>query len=251
MIEKIYQIFYDKLPDSLEDIIPVYEGCKLVTFLTPYYMSKMNESYYSLYEDFDYIASDGSYPLKINRWMGKPKSIRLSFDMSSMAPVVFDDVIKNNKAIYILGAKPEEIKRSVQTIRGFFPKLNICGFHHGYINDYKDTIVNEIIGSGANVCIIGMGAPLQDEMAVRLKTAGFVGSIYTCGGFIHQTTEGIHSFPEWTNKLNVRFVYRWFHEKGVFSRTPRQIWACLQYAWWLKSINIKGCKTDNDLRINK
>ena len=230
---QIFKTFYDKLPASIEDILPVYDGCKLVTCLTPYYMTIMKEGDYGNYKEFDFICSDGTYPLKINRWVGKPKSIRLSFDMSSMAPVVFNDMIKNNKALFVLGAKPDEIEMSIITIQSHFPELKIVGHHHGYIKDRKDEIVQMIVNCGANVCIIGMGAPLQDEMAVRLKKAGFVGSVYTCGGFIHQTTEKILSFPEWTNRLNIRFVYRWFHEKGVFARTPRQLWGCLQYGWWL------------------
>lgn len=234
MLEEIFNIFYNKLPSSMVDILPVYKGCKLVTCLTPYYMTIMKKEDYAMYNEFDYIASDGSYPLKINKWVGKPKSVRLSFDMSSMAPVVFNDMIKHEKSLYILGAKPEEIWKSVKTIQSHFPELNISGYHHGYIKDIKDDVVNKIVQSGANVCIIGMGAPLQDEMAVRLKKAGFEGSVYTCGGFIHQTTEKILSFPEWTNKLNVRFIYRWFREDGVFKRTPRQLWGCLKYAWWLK-----------------
>lgn len=234
MMEKIFEIFYRKLPSSIDDIMPNYNGCKLVTCLTPYYMTIMKPEDYDMYNDFDFICSDGSYPLKINRWMGKPKSVRLSFDMSSMAPIVFNDMIKHEKSLYILGAKPDEVEQSVKTIQSHFPELNISGYHHGYINDCKDDVVNQIVKSGANVCIIGMGAPLQDEMAVRLKKAGFVGSIYTCGGFIHQTTDKIISFPEWTNKLNVRFIYRWFKEDGVFKRTPRQLWGCLRYALWLR-----------------
>lgn len=230
---KIFQIFYDKLPSSLEDIMPVYEGNKLVTCLTPYYMTLMKPEDYDLYNEFDFIASDGSYPLKINKWVGKPKSLRLSFDMSSMAPVVFKDAIKHGEGVYLLGAKPEEIEKSLVTIQSYFPDLNIVGHHHGYIKECKDDIVKQILDSGAKICVIGMGAPLQDEMAVLLKKTGFVGSVYTCGGFIHQTTEKILSFPEWSNKLNIRFIYRWFHEKGVFARTPRQLWGCLKYGWWL------------------
>ena len=35
MIKQIYQIFYDKLPNTLNDILPVYDRCKLVTCLNP------------------------------------------------------------------------------------------------------------------------------------------------------------------------------------------------------------------------
>ena len=214
--------------------MPVYDGCKLITCLTPYYMTIMKEKDFSLYEEFDYITSDGISPLMINDFVGRPKSLRLSFDMSSMASPIFLDMIKHDKSLYVLGAKRDEISSSIRTIQSFFPKLKIAGYHHGYIKNQEDVIIKQIIESEAKVCIIGMGAPLQDEMAVRLKRAGYIGSVYTCGGFIHQTTGKIHSFPEWTNKYNVRFFYRWFHEKGVFSRTPRQIWGLIRYGFWLK-----------------
>lgn len=218
MIEKIYQIFYNRLPGSLEDILPIYDGCKIVTCLNPYYMVKLKLEDYHIYDEFDYICSDGMGPLKLQKWFGHPKSVRLSFDLSAMAGPVFRDAIKNGKGLYVLGAKPGEVEKSVETIKENFKGLQIAGFHHGYIKGEEDKIVSEIIASGAGVVIIGMGAPAQDEMAVRLKKAGFVGSAYTCGGFIHQTQEGMISFPEWSNKLGLRWLYRIFTQKGMLKR---------------------------------
>lgn len=215
---QIYQIFYDKLPASMEDILPTYEGCKIVTCLNPYYMIMLKQEIYHLYEEFDFICSDGMGPLKLNKLFGHEKSVRLSFDLSAMAGPVFNDVIAHGKGIYMIGAKPGEIERSVSTIKKSFPDLNIVAFHHGYIKGKEDEIVDEIINSGAQICVIGMGAPLQDEIAVMLKKRGFVGTAYTCGGFIHQTQEDIVSFPEWTNKLGLRWLYRLFTQKGMFKR---------------------------------
>ena len=218
MIDKIYQIFYDKLPASLDDILPVYDRCKIVTCLNPYYMVKLRQEDYHIYEEFDYICSDGMGPLKLNKLFGHEKSVRLSFDMSSMASPVFKDAIARDAGIYFLGAKDGEIDRSMVTIKDNFPKINIVGYHHGYIKGHEQEMVNKIIASGAKVCVIGMGAPMQDEIAVMLKKSGFVGTAYTCGGFIHQTQEGIISFPEWTNKLGLRWLYRLFAQSGMFKR---------------------------------
>lgn len=218
MIDKIYQIFYDKLPASLDDILPVYDRCKIVTCLNPYYMVKLRQEDYHIYEEFDYICSDGMGPLKLNKLFGHEKSVRLSFDMSSMASPVFNDAIARDAGIYFLGAKDGEIDRSMVTIKDNFPKINIVGYHHGYIKGHEQEMVNKIIASGAKVCVIGMGAPMQDEIAVMLKKSGFVGTAYTCGGFIHQTQEGIISFPEWTNKLGLRWLYRLFTQSGMFKR---------------------------------
>lgn len=234
MIEKIYQVFYDKLPYSLEDIMPVYEGCKLVTCLNAFYMVKLKQEDYHLYNDFDFIASDGMGPIKLNKICGHAKSVRLSFDLSTMAGPVFRDMMEHGESLFVLGAKPGEVERSVETIKKNFEGIKIAGFHHGYIKDCKNEVINEIIKSEAKVCIIGMGAPMQDEMAVLLKRAGFVGSIYTCGGFIHQTQETMVSFPEWTNKLGLRWLYRIFTQSGMLKRLietyPKFV---VTYIWFL------------------
>lgn len=234
MIEKIYQTFYDKLPLTLGDILPVYDRCKLVTCLNAFYMIKLNLEDYHWYAEFDYIASDGMGPIKLNKLCGKPKSVRLSFDLSTMAGPVFRDVMAHDESLYVLGAKEGEVDKSVETIKKNFEGIKIAGFHHGYIKDCKDEIVQEIIASGAKVVIIGMGAPMQDEMCVRLRDAGFIGTAYTCGGFIHQTQDTMVSFPAWTNKLGLRWLYRIFTQSGMLKRLietyPKFV---VTYVWFL------------------
>lgn len=230
----IYRIFYDKLPNNISDIMPDYQGCKIITCLNPYYLIKLDVHDYKMYHEFDYIASDGMGPIMLNKLWRKPKSLRLSFDMSSMAGPVFRDMIANGESLYILGAKPGEVDNSVETIKANFDGIKIAGFHHGYINNCKEKIIKEIITSGSKVVIVGMGAPMQDEICLLLKNAGFVGTVYTCGGFIHQTQETIVSFPEWTNKLRMRWLYRIFTQKGMLKRLietyPRFV---MTYSWFL------------------
>lgn len=239
MIHNIYQTFYDKLPNTLEDILPVYDRCKLVTCLNAFYMVKLKEEEYHWYEEFDFIPSDGMGPIKLNKLFGKPKSLRLSFDLSTMAGPVFRDMMTHGESLYVLGAKPGEVDKSVDTIKKNFEGIKIAGFHHGYIKDCKDEVVKEIIASGAKVVIVGMGAPMQDEMCVRLKEAGFVGTAYTCGGFIHQTQDTMISFPEWTNKLGLRWLYRIFTQSGMLKRLietyPKFV---VTYSWFL----LRKCK---------
>lgn len=223
VIPEIYRIFFDKLPLSLENVLPVYDTCKVVTCLNPYYLTTLKQDDYHIYKEFDYICSDGMGPLMLAKIFGLNKSERLSFDMSSMAGPVFNNAITHKKGIYLIGAKPKEIERSVETIRASFPALKILAFHHGYVQGKEEEISEKIISSGAQICIIGMGAPMQDKMAILLKNKGFVGTIYTCGGFIHQTQKEIVSFPSWSNKLGLRWLYRIFTQKGMLKRFLQSI----------------------------
>lgn len=218
MIEKIYQIFYNKLPDIQEQMMPIYEGCKIVTFLNPYYMIKLNPEDYELYNSFDFIGSDGMGPVILNKLFGHPKSLRISFDMVGVAELVFQDLAKHNESLYILGDEPGVAENTIKVFQSTFEGLKIAGFHHGFIKDCKEEVIQDILQSGAKVAIIGMGAPAQDKMAIQLKDAGFVGTIYTCGGFIHQTQNSIQYYPNWINKLGLRWVYRLFTQKGMLKR---------------------------------
>lgn len=223
MIYNLYDIFYKKLPCSIDDVLPEYDSCKLITCLNSYYLVVLKQNKYKLYEKFDFIASDGMLPILLNKYCGKAKSIRLSFDLSSIAGLVFNDVIKHNFSLYVLGAKPGEVDLSVNTILKNYHGIQIAGYHHGYVSDNRQQIVNEIIHSGAKVVIIGMGAPKQDEIAVMLKESGFIGTVYTCGGFIHQTQYNIVSFPNWSNRFGLRWLYRIFTQKGVFLRLLKTV----------------------------
>lgn len=229
----IFQTFYDKLPDSIEQVMPKYDRCFLVTFLTPRYMILMDKKYYEMYEDFDFICSDGAIPIKLNKLFGKPKSIRISFDMSSLARIVLKELSQNGKGLYILGTTQEYLEQFLTVIKKEFEGINIVGAHNGYIKGQENEVVKDIMSSGARTVIIGMGAPLQDIMTVSLKEAGFKGSVYTCGGFIHQAAGKLNFWPDWANKYNLRWFYRYFYEKGTFKRLPYSILSIIRYSFFL------------------
>lgn len=232
-VNKIFQIFYDKLPGKVEEIMPVYDRPYLITCLTPRYMTLMDENCYDYYQQFNHICSDGMGAIKLNKLCGKAKSQRLSFDMTSMAKMVFNELNENGYGLYVLGDEQEKVEKFATSVKTTFANLNVVGFHNGFIKNCKKEVYDEILNSGAKVVIIGMGAPLQDITAIELKEAGFVGTIYTCGGFIHQCAESMQYFPKWVDKLNIRFLYRYKSEKGMFKRDIEAMAAFMKYAVFL------------------
>lgn len=216
MNTSLYQVFYEKLPHEIESLLPL-GGSKLVTFLNPYsleYLAGRAE----LYEKFDYIGSDAQLPVLLNRIFRKKKTVRISFDMTSLAKVLFSWLETTDKGIYFVGSKTEYLECFIQVVQEYFPRLKIMGWHHGYIKGKFDEVKQLIVDSGTEIVVVGMGAPLQDEFAVYLREQGFSGSIYTCGGFIHQTVDRINYYPHWVDRCNLRFLYRMFKEPYVWRR---------------------------------
>jgi len=188
----------------------------ITTFLNPfsYLLARSNKDQLS---HFNINIDGGLLVILLNLFGFKYK--RKSFDMTSLAPVVFNDAIKNNKSLYFIGSKPKVIDLAIKNIQDQFPKLNICGYRDGYINDNEIVVVLDIINSlKADYVICGMGTPLQEQFLIDLKNSGWTGKGYTCGGFLHQTAAGIRYYPNWVNTLGLRAFFRMYDEPKLIRR---------------------------------
>ena len=188
----------------------------ITTFLNPfsYLLARSNKDQLS---HFNINIDGGLLVILLNLFGFKYK--RKSFDMTSLAPVVFNDAIKNNKSLYFIGSKPKVIDLAIKNIKDRFPKLNICGYRDGYINDNEIVVVLDIINSlKADYVICGMGTPLQEQFLIDLKNSGWTGKGYTCGGFLHQTAAGIRYYPNWVNTLGLRAFFRMYDEPKLIRR---------------------------------
>jgi len=188
----------------------------ITTFLNPfsYLLARDNKSQL---EAFNIKIDGGILVLILNLFGFKCK--RKSFDMTSLAPVVFNDAINNNKSIYFIGTKPNVIDLAIKNIQNQFVDLNICGYSDGYIDQDQRLVVFDAINSlKADYVICGMGTPLQEQFLIDLQKSGWAGKGYTCGGFLHQTANGIQYYPSWVNTLGLRAFYRMYDEPKLIGR---------------------------------
>lgn len=191
---------------------------QLNTFVNPYsYLQLRNQG--KLLENFDNIYLDGFLLVFFFRLVGV-RTNRNSFDMTSLAPKVLQGCIKGNKSIYFIGSTEKAINSFVKVISKDFPKLDIVGHRNGYFNNVneKENTLKAIIHLKPSVVVVGMGTPFQEQFLVDLKNTGWVGIGYTCGGFIHQTANGINYYPEFFNKYNLRWLYRIMDEPKLIKR---------------------------------
>lgn len=198
------------------------EPNRIHTFLNPvsYIDVRKNKQ---LFSEFDGIFVDGSILIKAIQILYNKRLKRRSFDMTSVAPTLFDYSIKNNKSIYIVGAKEEELKKAINILKHSYPKFNVIGYRNGYFygQNEKEEEYEKIISTNPDFLIVGMGIIHQERFLVEIKNRGFKGIGFTCGGFISQTAKGknkIDYYPEWVNKYNIRFLYRMYKEKHTRKR---------------------------------
>lgn len=191
----------------------------LYTFLNPYsYLLARKNS--DVFSQFNQIYIDGIALVKILKLFGLADVKRTSFDMTSLAPTVFEDAIETSKSIYFVGTKPGVINLAVENIRSLYPKLKIAGYRDGYFNGKSDRerVLKDIAELKPDIVVCGMGTPLQEKFLLDLQNHGWHGMGYTCGGFLHQIAKKIEYYPKWTDKYHLRWAYRIYDEPKLFKR---------------------------------
>ena len=188
---------------------------RIYTFLNPVsYLDAKNHK--ELFADFDGIFADGSL-LVAAIWLLYGKKVkRKSFDMTSIAPLLFKFACENSKSVYLIGSRPDEIEKAKQNLLSNYPKLNVIGYRNGYFSSAKESEIEieKILNLNPNFVIVGMGIIKQETFLLNLKSKGYSGIGFTCGGFLHQTSKNIIMYyPRWVDQLNIRFLYRIIKEK--------------------------------------
>lgn len=209
------------LTESIADSVFIENG-KIYTFLNPVsYLDAVKHK--ELFMQFDGIFADGALVVKAIKTFYHKSIEKREFDISSMARDLFSYAVENQKSIYIIASKQDEIEKAVGKIKNGYPNLKITGFKSGYFKDSQEecSAISKVISLSPDYLIVGMGAVKQEEFLLKAKNMGFNGIGFTCGGFMTQTAnyaEGINYFPKWAIRFNVRFIYRLYKEPHTRKR---------------------------------
>lgn len=195
------------------------EKGQIITFLNPYSYLHIRHDF-DVCGKFDHIYIDGISLVLMLRFFTGKNIYRMSFDMTSLARYVFSEAEKKSETLFIIGAAPDVIGRSLRNIKTEFPHLNVIGHRHGFFvsEEERITVLSEIVVANPDVVIVGMGCPLQEKFLLDLKSFGWSGTGYTCGGFLHQTAKSIKYYPDFIDRFNLRWLYRIIDEPKLIQR---------------------------------
>ncbi len=179
----------------------------IFSFLNPYSCLKLNN------KNFDDIifGVDSYYLAKLFL-----KIHNLSFDNSSFAPYFFKHCIINTKKVLFIGATIYENDLFISNLKINYKDFNAYGIN-GYM--HSQFYINHLFDNNYDFVVIGMGAPLQENLAFILFEHFPSIKFITCGGYIRQASNGLDYFPQIFTKLRVKFLYRFYKEPHVLKRT--------------------------------
>lgn len=203
---------------SVENLLKRGKG--IYTFLNPVsYLDALKHK--ELFTSFDGIFADGGLLVKAIKIAYGSTVKRRSFDMTSLAPIVFSYAAKTGKSVAIVATKQEMLEKAVANLEKSFQGLTICYYRNGYFNGEHemDDEAKEIVSLHPDILIVGMGIIKQEQFLLKARDAGYQGIGFTCGGFIHQTAQDkAEYYPDWVDKHGLRFVYRMYKEPHTRKR---------------------------------
>ena len=195
----------------------------VISFVNPYSLVQVALSKIAD-EDLERITfySDGIFLCLLARMAYGVGVRRLSFDFTSIADEILADANSHRLHLAIIGGTDASSAGFARYLARHYPKIELDLVRDGYFPtpDAMQDLAVALARRSPQIVLLGMGGGLQEQFAVQVVRAGFKGRVYTCGGFFDQTAgSGRKYYPQWINRLHLRWAYRIFREpKRLFFR---------------------------------
>ena len=126
-----------------------------------------------------------------------------------------EEAAKNNKKIYLYGAKQGVAKKSKEELEKMYPKIEIVGFMDGYTD--QNLVVKDINKTQAEILFVAIGSPLQEDFIInnrdKLKK---VKVLIPVGGSFDVISGNLKRAPYIFQKLKLEWLYRMIKEPTRF-----------------------------------
>lgn len=183
------------------------ESC-IVSFINPHAFNirLADQAYANGLWHFDLVLPDGIGVVKALKWINAIGVERQSFDATSLFHPVLAHLNEHNKSICLVGGLPGVAERALKKMRVTYGDVDFLGALDGY-RPYQETI-DWVQTRQPDVVLVGIGAPTQESILLRLKQSGFSGLGFTCGGFFDQYASASQYYPKIVDQLELRWLYR-------------------------------------------
>lgn len=169
--------------------------------------------------EVDYVMCDGAGIQLAAKITNQPVPIKIAYNVWFWDFIKF--CAKNNLSIYLLGAKPEVVKKAAGNLQNAAEGLQVH-YHHGYFDKQKDSddnikIKQEINGVKPNILLVAFGMPLQEQWLRENMNDLDVNVMMTAGGAFDFFSGNMKVAPSIVSKLYLEWLFR-------LSQEPKRLW---------------------------
>jgi N-acetylglucosaminyldiphosphoundecaprenol N-acetyl-beta-D-mannosaminyltransferase len=109
---------------------------------------------------------------------------------------------------FLLGATSCDIRRAAEYVHKHYAGWTVAGYHDGYFSRTEETeVIRQINESGAQLLLVGMGNPLQEEFIARNKDRLTVPLAAGTGGLFTYWAGSLKRAPLWLRRLGAEWVH--------------------------------------------
>lgn len=180
-------------------------------------MAYKDPNFCSILNSADLLTADGIGVVYASKILGNPVPERVAgFDVSCG---VIEEIAKSGHRLFLFGGKPEVAEQAAQNLKEKYPFINIVGTRDGYFEPSEnDAIIDEINASGADLVLVCLGAPKQEnwifENQGRLNCHVMIG----VGGTIDVLAGTAERAPDVWCDLGLEWLYRLIKQPSRFFR---------------------------------
>lgn len=125
---------------------------------------------------------------------------------------------KQDLRVFLLGGKEDVAHKAALSLKKRYPRLIICGTHHGYFDKDKlckenSSVIRSINAAKADILFVCFGFPLQERwIAENLPSLSSVRLAMGLGGSLDVWSENIRRAPSWMRSCCLEWLWRAFRE---------------------------------------
>jgi len=151
---------------------------------------------------------------------------------------LIEQLARQKAKFFFLGGPPDVAQAAADKLRARLPDIVIAGCAHGYFQDDAQ-MVETINASGADVLIVGLGAPRQERWLLRHQAALQPQLRLAVGALLTWISGAQPRAPQWVQTLHLEWFWRVLQE-------PRRLFRryFLEDLPFLLSLPFRGIKAE-------
>ena len=166
-----------------------------------------DQSYAAALKTADQRFPDGSGLSLAARLQGR--RITVNLNGTDLFPHLCRRAALEGKSVFLLGGREGVAEAAAEAAKEIAPGLIVAGTRHGYFDESQSReIVAEINASGADILLVGLGAPRQDVWLERWAPLLLPRALLGVGGLFDYYSGRIPRAPKLMRRFGVEWIWR-------------------------------------------
>lgn len=175
-------------------------------------LAAADKSFRELLAKGDAIFGDGTGV----RWAARLQGVCVRDNLvgTDFVPHLFTTSPRDRFSYFMLGATQQTVNKAADYARREFPHWRLAGVHHGYVKEEAASrkAIELVNASGADVVLVGMGNPIQEQWIARWKSEIRAPVCLGIGGLFDYWAGNVERAPVWVRKIGYEWAWRLYQE---------------------------------------